>query len=209
MCSTLRSSTAEGLCAQPQARPKFLLPFASPLTAASACWLDAETLNLRCARDLNQERHLKRSVTHFEDWRRTASSILFSEPPCLIPMTSTKIIWNASSRNCPIKSRSLTAYIVNPMAVWGQSSWSAAADGSSINIARPSSAPPTLITPSSTICAADIAMPVTSKILYNLPAPKWTLIAHQIKFAGDQVEVTGQGVVECSQQVLCISTGLH
>ena len=39
------------------------------------------------------------------------------------------------------------------------------ADGSSINIARPCSAPPTLITPSSTSGAADIAMPFTGKIL--------------------------------------------
>ena len=46
------------------------------------------------------------------------------------------------------------------------------ADGSSINIARPSCALPILITPSSTICAVDIAMPVTSKMLFNLPAPK-------------------------------------
>ena len=46
------------------------------------------------------------------------------------------------------------------------------ADGASINIARPGSATPTLITPSSTIRAADIAVPVTSKILYNLPAPR-------------------------------------
>jgi len=52
------------------------------------------------------------------------------------------------------------------------------ADGTIINIAGRSSAPLTLITPSSTIRAADIAMPVTSKILSNLPAPKWTLIAH-------------------------------
>ncbi|KIJ98823.1 hypothetical protein K443DRAFT_680410 [Laccaria amethystina LaAM-08-1] len=58
-------------------------------------------------------------------------------------------------------------------------------DGSSsISIAHPSS---TLITQSSTIRASDIAMPVTS----------------------DQVEVTGQGVIECSQelqQVLPISS---
>jgi len=52
------------------------------------------------------------------------------------------------------------------------------ADGTIINIAGHSSAPLTLITPSSTIRATDIAMPVTSKILSNLPAPKWTLIAH-------------------------------
>ena len=52
------------------------------------------------------------------------------------------------------------------------------ADGSSINIARPSSAPPTSVTPSSTIRAADIAMPVNSKIPFNLPAPKGTLITH-------------------------------
>ena len=46
------------------------------------------------------------------------------------------------------------------------------ADGSTINIAHPSSAPPTLITPSSTIRAADIAMPTTGKIPSNLPARK-------------------------------------
>ena len=83
------------------------------------------------------------------------------------------------------------------------------ADGTSINIARLSSASPTLITPCSTIRATDIAMPVTSKILSNVPAQKWTLIAHQIKFAGDQVQGPGEGVVEHSQQVLPISTGLH
>ncbi|KIK00558.1 hypothetical protein K443DRAFT_7603 [Laccaria amethystina LaAM-08-1] len=55
------------------------------------------------------------------------------------------------------------------------------AAGTSINIARPSSALPT---PSSTIRAADIAMPVTS----------------------DQVEVPGEGLVERLQQVLPIST---
>jgi hypothetical protein len=54
-----------------------------------------------------------------------------------------------------------------------------------------------------------MAMPVTSEIVFNLPAPKRTLIVHRIKFAGDQVEVTGQGVVERSQQVLPISGGLH
>ena len=79
------------------------------------------------------------------------------------------------------------------------------ADGTSVNIPHSGSALPTLITPSSTIHVADIAMQVTSKILFNLSAPMFT---HQIKFAGDQVEVTGQGVVEHSQQVLCI-TGLH
>ena len=35
------------------------------------------------------------------------------------------------------------------------------------------------------------------------------MIAHQIKFAGDQVEVPGEGMVECLQQVLPVSTGLH
>ena len=80
--------------------------------------------------------------------------------------------------------------------------------GTRINIAR-SSAPPILITQSSTIHAANIAMPVTSKIFFNLPAPKWTLIAHWIKFAGDQVDVSGGGVVEHSQQILPISSGLH
>ncbi|KIK05004.1 hypothetical protein K443DRAFT_675474, partial [Laccaria amethystina LaAM-08-1] len=49
----------------------------------------------------------------------------------------------------------------------------------SIDIAHPSSVPPTLVTPSSTIHATDIAM---------------------------QVTMTGQGVVECSQQVLPISS---
>jgi hypothetical protein len=44
------------------------------------------------------------------------------------------------------------------------------ADDISIYTAHPSSAPPALITPSSAIRAADIAMPVTSKILFNLPA---------------------------------------
>ena len=78
-------------------------------------------------------------------------------------------------------------------------------DSTSINIARPSSAPPILIT----IRAADIAMPVGSKIPFNLPAPKGTLVTHRIKFVGDQVEVTGQGVIEHSQQVSCMSTGLH
>ena len=54
-----------------------------------------------------------------------------------------------------------------------------------------------------------MAMPVTSKILLDLPTLKWALIAHQIKFAGDPVEVPGEGVVERSQQVLPISTGLN
>ena len=52
-------------------------------------------------------------------------------------------------------------------------------------------------------------MLVGSKIPFNLPAPKGTLITHRIKFVGDQVEVTGQGVVERLQQVSCLSTGLH
>ena len=68
---------------------------------------------------------------------------------------------------------------------------------------------PNLISPSSTIHAADIAMSVTSKKHFNLPAPKWTLIAHQIKFAGDQVEVPGEVVIERLQQVLPTPTGLH
>jgi hypothetical protein len=83
------------------------------------------------------------------------------------------------------------------------------ADIASNDLARPSSDPPILITPSSTIRAADIAMPVTSKILSNLPAPKGTLITHEIKFVGDYVEVPGEAVVEHLQQVLPISTGLH
>ena len=45
-------------------------------------------------------------------------------------------------------------------------------DGTTFNIARPSSAPPILMTPSSTIGAANIAMPVFSKIHFDLPAPK-------------------------------------
>ena len=52
------------------------------------------------------------------------------------------------------------------------------ADVTSHDLARPISDPPTLITPSLTIHAADIALPVTSKILFNLPAPKCTLITH-------------------------------
>ena len=52
-------------------------------------------------------------------------------------------------------------------------------DGSSFNIARPSFASPILMTSSSTIRAANIAMPVTSKIKFNLPAPKETLTAHR------------------------------
>ena len=35
------------------------------------------------------------------------------------------------------------------------------------------------------------------------------LITHQIKFAGDQVEVPGEGVIEGLQQVLPACTGLH
>ena len=46
------------------------------------------------------------------------------------------------------------------------------ADGGSINIAHPSSAPPTLTTPSLTIHAVDIIISVPSKIPFNLPAPK-------------------------------------
>jgi len=46
------------------------------------------------------------------------------------------------------------------------------ADGTSINIACPSSAPPILITQSLTIHTANIAMLVTSKIFINPPAPK-------------------------------------
>ena len=80
---------------------------------------------------------------------------------------------------------------------------------SSIDLARLSFALPTLITPSSTIHAADIAMSVTSKILSNLPTWKWTLIAHQIKFAGDQVKVPEDGVIEHLQQALPTPTGLH
>ena len=46
------------------------------------------------------------------------------------------------------------------------------ADIASVDLALPSSAPPILMTPSSTIRAASIAMPVTSKIHFDLPAPK-------------------------------------
>ena len=60
----------------------------------------------------------KQCVTHFEDWRRTAS-ILSSEPPCLIPLTPAKMLQNASLTNCPIKSRALTTHVINAMAVWG------------------------------------------------------------------------------------------
>ena len=83
------------------------------------------------------------------------------------------------------------------------------ADESSLNFSHLSSAPSTFTTPSSTILAADIAMPVTSKILSNLPDQNWTSIAHRIKFAGDKVQVPQEGVVERSQEVLPISTGPH
>jgi hypothetical protein len=82
-------------------------------------------------------------------------------------------------------------------------------DFTSNDLTRPRSDPPILITPSSTIRAADIAMPVTSQIPSNLPAPKSTSITHQIKFAGDQVEVPGEGVIERLQQVSPTPTGLH
>ena len=49
---------------------------------------------------------------------------------------------------------------------------SESADGTSINMAHPGSALPTLITPSSTIRAADTSKSVTSKILSDLPAPR-------------------------------------
>jgi hypothetical protein len=52
-------------------------------------------------------------------------------------------------------------------------------------------------------------MPVTSQIPSNLPAPTSTSITHQIKFADDQVEVPGEGVIERLQQVLPTPTGLH
>ena len=70
-------------------------------------------------------------------------------------------------------------------------------DGTSVNIGR-RSAPPTLITPSS-IREADIAVPVTSRILFNLTAATRTSIAHRSNFAGDQVQVPGE-VAERSQQ---------
>ena len=46
------------------------------------------------------------------------------------------------------------------------------ADIASNDLARPSSDPPILMTPSSTIHAVDIAMAVASKMPFNLPAPK-------------------------------------
>ena len=55
----------------------------------------------------------------------------------------------------------------------------------------------------------DIAMEVSSKIHFNLPTPNWALIAHEIKFPDDQVDVSGDGVLDQSQQVLPISSGLH
>ena len=45
-------------------------------------------------------------------------------------------------------------------------------DGNTINIARPGPGPLILTTPTLTIRAADIAMPVIGKILLNLLAPK-------------------------------------
>ena len=55
------------------------------------------------------------------------------------------------------------------------------ADCANINIARPSSAPPILMTPSSTIRAANIPMPA-SKMLLNLSVPKWTLTLIESNF---------------------------
>ena len=55
------------------------------------------------------------------------------------------------------------------------------ADCANINIARPSSAPPILMTPSSTILAANIAMPA-SKMLLNFSVPKWTLTLIESNF---------------------------
>ena len=98
---------------------------------------------------------------------------------------------------------------LNKAIIRSRSPMSQSVDIASNDLARPSSDPLILITPSSIMRAADIATPVTSKIFFNLLAPKWTLIAHRIKFAGDQVEVPGEGVVEHSQQVLLVSTGLH
>ena len=82
-------------------------------------------------------------------------------------------------------------------------------DITSNDLVRPSSNPPILVTPCSTIRAADIATPATSKIIFNVSAPKWTLLAHWIKFAGDQVVVPRERMVEHSKQVLPMSTGLH
>ena len=83
------------------------------------------------------------------------------------------------------------------------------ADIASNDLARPSSDPPILMTPSSTIHAVDIAMPVASKMPFNLSAPKWISITHQIKFAGDHGQVPGEGVIEWSQQVSPTPNGPH
>ena len=72
----------------------------------------------------------------------------------------------------------------------------------------PSAAPPILLTPSSGISDVDIAMAVSGKIHFNLPSPNWALIAHQIKFPGDQADVSGDRVLDHLQQVLPISSGL-
>ena len=69
------------------------------------------------------------------------------------------------------KSRLLTAHVVYDLMLPDKYQLESA-DGISINIAHPSPALPTLITPSSARPVVDIAMPVTSKILFNLPAPK-------------------------------------
>ena len=81
------------------------------------------------------------------------------------------------------------------------------AGDTSFNIAHPSSAPPILMTQASTIPTANVAKPVTSKILFSLPGLKWTLIAHQIKSAGNPFEVPGEGEAEHSEQLLPISAG--
>ena len=83
---------------------------------------------------------------------------------------SGKSVWGrAGSANFPFLKllSSLKKAITRSRSLMPQS-----ADIANNDLARPSSDPPILITPSSTIRAADIAMPVNSKILFNVPAPK-------------------------------------
>ena len=87
------------------------------------------------------------------------------------------------------------------------------ADGTSINIAHPSSTPPTMVSSSLTICAADIAMPVTSMILSDFPTPKWILIAHQTNLQVIRFKSLGKERVStcnmfCLPPLVCINLRL-
>ena len=86
---------------------------------------------------------------------------------------------------------------------------SANVTSASLNMTHPSSAPPILTTPSSTIPAADTAMQTTGKIKFCPSSTKSTSITHRNKVTGSQVGASSEGAVERSQQVIPISSGLH